>query len=77
MSLKGFHLFFIAVSVALSIFVFVWSIRRYTGGEESVGLLILAGICLVSAIGLTVYGVRVRRKLSYLGETSPHPRLVE
>ena len=80
MSLKGFHLFFIAVSAALSIFVFAWALRRFLGleggAEAGVGLIALAAICLASALGLAVYGVRVRRKLAPLGEPRPQPRLV-
>ena len=80
MSLKGFHLFFIAVSVALSLFVFVWAVGRFVGleggTEGGTGLIALAAIGLVSAIGLAVYGVRVRRKLAPLGEPRPRPRLV-
>ncbi len=77
MSLKGFHLFFIAVSVVMSLFVFAWAIRRFMSTEESAGLLVLAGVCLAAAIALALYGVQVRRKLAHLGEPQTQPRLVD
>jgi hypothetical protein len=74
MSLKGFHYFFITASLAMSLFVCVWALRH---GGEGAGMWVLAAVCLVAAIGLGIYGVRVRRKLEYLGEPRPRPRLVD
>ena len=76
MSLKGFHYFFVTVSMAMSIFVFAWAMRRFTGGEGA-GSLVLALLCLGAAITLGLYGVRVRRKLEFLGEPQPRPKLVK
>jgi hypothetical protein len=76
MSIKGFHYFFVTVSMAMSLFVFAWAARRGLGGEGW-GSWVLAAVCLAAAIVLGVYGVRVRRKLEFVGEPRPHPRLVE
>jgi len=58
MSLRGFHLFFIAVSVLLSAWVGAWAVER--------GQWLLAGVFFVAGAVLLVYGLRVRRKLAAL-----------
>jgi uncharacterized membrane protein len=62
LSLRSFHLFFIAVSVALSALVVVWGVRswRLTGSSSD---LAFGGIFLVVGIVLALYGFQVRRKL--------------
>ena len=54
MSLRGFHLFFIAVSGLLSVFMIVWGIYDFmvTGGMMGIGLALLGA---ASAVGLAVY----------------------
>lgn len=61
MSLKAFHLFFIAACVLLSAFVAAWATGEYRAGQ--------AGVYMVTAIGaaatgaaLAVYGIAFQRK---------------
>jgi steroid 5-alpha reductase family enzyme len=62
MSLRSFHLFFIAASVVLAAWVGVWGIQSWqanrSGSDLFVGLLFFA-----LGVVLLVYGLRVRRKL--------------
>ena len=62
MSLRSFHLFFIAASVVLAAWVGVWGIQSWqanrSGSDLAVGLLFFA----LGAV-LLVYGLRVRKKL--------------
>ena len=62
LSLRSFHLFFIAASVLLAAWVGVWGIQSWqanrSGSDLTVGLLFFA-----LGIVLLVYGLRVRRKL--------------
>lgn len=62
LSLRSFHLFFIAASVALSAMVTVWGIRSWretgAGGDLALGVFFL-----VVGILLALYGFKVRKKL--------------
>jgi len=62
LSLRSFHLFFIAASVVLAAWVGVWGIQNWqanrSGSDLAVGLLFFA-----LGIVLLVYGLRVRKKL--------------
>ena len=58
MSLRGFHLFFIAVSILLSVWVGMWAVERSAWA--------MAGLFFVLGAALVVYGLRVRRKLAAL-----------
>jgi uncharacterized membrane protein len=58
MSLRGFHLFFIAASVVLSVWVGAWAVQRQDW--------LMAVIFFVMGAALVVYGLRVRRKLAAL-----------
>jgi steroid 5-alpha reductase family enzyme len=62
LSLRSFHVFFIAVSVLLSAGVAAWGVRswRATGSGSD---LAFGGMFLGVGIVLALYGVRVRRKL--------------
>lgn len=62
LSLRSFHLFFIAASVALSVMVAVWSVQGWMATRQS-GELALGGFFLVAAAVLSVYGIKVRKKL--------------
>jgi hypothetical protein len=62
MSLRAFHVFFIVVSVGLSLWVGAWGVQEYLGGGGS-GRLALAVLFFVLGGVLAVYGLRVRRKL--------------
>ncbi len=62
LSLRSFHLFFIAASVVLSGWVGVWGIRTWRA-SGSVPELVFGVVFLALGIVLAVYGSRVRRKL--------------
>lgn len=66
MSLKTFHIFFIALSILLAIGFGVWEVREYADGGAS-GRLIAASLSFLVAAGLIVYGVRFVRKLKHIG----------
>ncbi|MBW8876928.1 MAG: hypothetical protein JF614_18340 [Acidobacteria bacterium] len=65
LSLRSFHLFFIAASVLLAAWVGVWGVQSWqatrSGGDLAVGLLFVA-----LGLVLLVYGLRVRKKLREL-----------
>ena len=65
LSLRSFHLFFIAVSVLLAAWVGVWGVQSWlatrSGGDLTLGLLFVA-----LGIVLLVYGLRARKKLREL-----------
>lgn len=65
MSLRMFHLFFIAVSVALAAFVAAWAMGQYRVTHDAT---YLAGCvaAIVGAAGLAVYGAMFRRKTKNL-----------
>jgi uncharacterized membrane protein len=58
MSLRGFHLFFITVSILLSAWVGAWAVEQRNW--------VLATVFFVAGALLVVYGLRVRRKLAAL-----------
>jgi steroid 5-alpha reductase family enzyme len=62
LSLRSFHLFFIAASVLLAAWVGVWGVQSWqanrSGSDLAVGLLFVA-----LGVVLLVYGLRVRKKL--------------
>jgi len=62
MSLKAFHIVFVIVTTALSLFVALWGIREFTQ-QQSTGALVLGLVFLATAVGLVFYGVRVWGKL--------------
>lgn len=66
LSLRSFHLFFIAASIALSAMVTVWGIRSWMDTRET-GDLALGVFFLVVGILLALYGLKVRKKLRDLG----------
>ena len=67
MSLKTFHIVFIAVSTLVAFFLGVWTIYRgLLGGSH--WLIMLAGIAaLCGGVGLIYYGVQFIRKLKTAG----------
>ena len=62
MSLRAFHIVFVIVTVALSLFVALWGFREYSQ-ERDMGALGLAVLFLVTAVALIVYGKKVFVKL--------------
>lgn len=66
MSLKAFHLFFVAASIALCAVTATWGVDRYRGGGDA-GDLTLAAICVLLGFTLLAYGLKVYRKFRELG----------
>ena len=67
MSLRVFHLFFIAASIVMCAVIAVWGVDQYrTGGGP--GDLTLAAICSALGLGLVAYGLKVYRKFRELGQ---------
>lgn len=65
LSLRSFHLFFIAASVVLAAMVGGWGVRTWQA-TGSVGSLALGLLFFLLGFVLVVYGLRVRRKLRAL-----------
>jgi hypothetical protein len=65
MSLRIFHIIFVTVSIALSIFVTIWGVREYMATRNS-GALALSGVFLVGGILLVAYAGKAFRKLKDL-----------
>jgi hypothetical protein len=65
MSLKTFHLFFIAVSVALAAFLAAWAMGQYRAAPES-GYVLLALASVAVGIALGFYGAAFQRKAKRL-----------
>ena len=61
MSLKAFHLFFIAVSIVLAAFTAAWAAGQYRELHETSYILTAVGSGLAGA-GLAVYAARFQRK---------------
>lgn len=65
MSLRIFHIVFVTVSIALSLFVTIWGVREYVT-TRSGGALVLSGVFLACGVILVFYAGRVFRKLKEL-----------
>ena len=61
MSLRAFHLFFIAASVVLAAFVAAWAGQQYRAQHE-VTYAVTAFAALASGAGLAVYGAAFQKK---------------
>jgi hypothetical protein len=61
MSLRAFHLLFIALSVVLAAFFAAWAIGQYRL-EHQIGYAAVGALALLSGGGLAVYGTRFQRK---------------
>ena len=66
LSLRSFHVFFIAVSILLALWVGAWGMQIYLE-ERSLGGLALGVASFLVGFVLVVYFVRVRKKLKDLG----------
>ena len=66
MSLKAFHIVFIALSILLALGFGVWEILAYAESGQ-IGQLMIGIASLVAAAGLAVYGVRFMKKLKHVG----------
>jgi uncharacterized membrane protein len=65
MSLRWFHLVFIAMSVILAAFVCAWAVGQYRVEHDSQYALIAVAAILLGAL-LAVYGARFQRKTKNL-----------
>jgi len=65
MSLKAFHLFFIAISIILAAFVAAWATSQYRALHDGGYLAAAAGSALAGA-ALAVYAVKFQRKVRHL-----------
>jgi hypothetical protein len=61
MSLRAFHLLFIALSVVLAAFFAAWAAGQYRL-EHQIRYAGIAALALASGGGLAVYGARFQRK---------------
>lgn len=62
MSLRAFHIIFIIVCVAFSLFMAIWGVREYMNRQTSTALTV--GIVFgIAGAGLLVYGVKAYQKL--------------
>ena len=66
MSLKQFHLFFIAVSILTCFGFGAWGVDRYISTQNGSGILTLAIVSLVLGVALSVYDVKVFQKFKKL-----------
>ena len=62
MSLRVFHIIFIIVCVAFSLFMAIWGVREYLD-ERTVTTLAVAIIFFIAAVGLLAYGLKAYQKL--------------
>ena len=65
MSLRAFHLFFIAVSVILTAFVAAWAVGQYQALHD-VTYVVTTVVSLISGAGLVIYGAAFQRKTKRL-----------
>lgn len=66
MSLKAFHIVFIAISTLLAILFGVWEVLRYVDSGNV--WMLLAGLASFAvAVALVMYGVRFLKKLKHVG----------
>jgi hypothetical protein len=65
MSLRAFHLFFIAMSVVLAAFCASWAVGQYRAMHDII-FVVTAGVAILGAIGLAAYGAAFQRKTKNL-----------
>jgi len=65
MSLKAFHLFFIAISVILAAFTAAWAVNEYRFAHEASYIVTTVGAVLTGA-ALAVYGIKFQQKAKRL-----------
>jgi hypothetical protein len=65
MSLRIFHIVFISVSVALTLYLTVWGVREFMVARSSLGIT-MAVVGLAGGASLIWYGKRVFHKLKEL-----------
>ncbi len=65
MSLRSFHLLFIALSVVLAAFVAAWAGGQYRLAHDT-GFVATSLVAALSGVALAVYGAKFRRKTKNL-----------
>ena len=65
MSLKAFHIFFIALSALLMFGFSAWLFRSYAERESAL-LLTGGALAAIAGIGLIVYGIRFLKKFKHV-----------
>ncbi len=65
MSLRAFHLFFIAVSVILAAFCAAWSVAQYQAAHQVI-YAAGAGVAVIAAAALIAYGAAFQKKTRHL-----------
>lgn len=65
MSLRNFHLVFVALSVILAVFMAAWAVGQYQT-HSAWTYLATAAVCFACAAALGVYGARFQRKTKQL-----------
>ena len=66
LGLKSFHIFFIVVSILLSLGVGAWGVQQYLERDSGMGLG-MAVVFFVTGLALLVYAVRFFGKLGRVG----------
>ena len=61
MSLRAFHLLFIALSVVLTAFFAAWAFGQYRVAQQA-GFAVAGAVSLVSGVALVAYGAAFQRK---------------
>lgn len=65
MSLRIFHIVFISVSVALTLYIAVWGVREFVLSRSTLGIS-MALVAVAGGASLVWYGARAFRKLKEL-----------
>jgi hypothetical protein len=65
MSLRAFHLFFIAISIVLAAFTAAWAAGQYRALHD-VSYVLAAAASLAAAVGLAAYGAAFQKKTRHL-----------
>jgi len=65
LGLKGFHVFFICVSILLCLAVAAWGLQQYAQAASTTGL-VMAIVFFLSGTALVIYAVRYFGKLKQL-----------
>ena len=66
MSLKAFHIFFIATSTLVAFGFGVWGIYIHFV-EYNAGYLIMGVLSLIGSVVLVIYGIRFLRRFKHVG----------
>ena len=65
MSLKAFHIVFIALSILLAFFSGIWLLHEYASSRHT-AFLVVGILFLLAGVGLIWYGKSVLRKLKHI-----------